>query len=86
MHALQLEEFTIRAEVLEAPTILKHATTNAGKAFSGHHEHLLLTLILAKLLNRVGKIGAIVAGGFADIIILNSNPLVDVKVRVPVYV
>ncbi|GAA5903184.1 hypothetical protein JCM6882_006987 [Rhodosporidiobolus microsporus] len=31
MQALQTEEFTVRAEVLSSPAILKHATTNAAK-------------------------------------------------------
>ncbi|GAA5854886.1 hypothetical protein JCM8547_004110 [Rhodosporidiobolus lusitaniae] len=31
MQALQTEEFTVRAEVLPSPAILKHATTNAAK-------------------------------------------------------
>ena len=31
MHVLQTEEFTVRAEVLSSPAILKHATTNAAK-------------------------------------------------------
>ena len=31
MHALQTEEFTVRAEILPSPAILKHATTNAAK-------------------------------------------------------
>lgn len=32
MHALQTEEFSVRAEVLSSPAILKHATTNAGSS------------------------------------------------------
>ncbi|WWC97421.1 hypothetical protein V866_004301 [Kwoniella sp. B9012] len=31
MHALQTEEFTVRSQVLDSPTILKQATTNAAK-------------------------------------------------------
>ncbi|KAL0066038.1 hypothetical protein AAF712_006866 [Marasmius tenuissimus] len=31
MQALQTEEFTVRAQVLPSPEILKHATTNAAK-------------------------------------------------------
>ncbi|BGP18808.1 hypothetical protein JCM10213v2_006888 [Rhodosporidiobolus nylandii] len=31
MQALQTEEFTVRAEALPSPTVLKHATTNAAK-------------------------------------------------------
>ena len=31
MQCLQTEEFTVRAEVLSSPAILKHATTNAAK-------------------------------------------------------
>lgn len=30
MHALQTEEFAVRAGVLPSPAVLKHATTNAG--------------------------------------------------------
>jgi imidazolonepropionase-like amidohydrolase len=63
MHALQTEEFTVRAEVLSSPAILKHCTTNA-----------------AQMLRMTGQIGTISAGAFADILILNANPLDDVTV------
>jgi imidazolonepropionase-like amidohydrolase len=63
MHALQTEEFTVRAEVLPSPAILKHCTTNA-----------------AQMLRMEGKIGIIRAGAFADLLILNANPLEDVTV------
>lgn len=31
LHALQTEEFTVRATVLDSPTVLRHATTNGGE-------------------------------------------------------
>ncbi|KAK4698628.1 hypothetical protein P7C70_g7645, partial [Phenoliferia sp. Uapishka_3] len=63
MHALQTEEFTVRAEVLSSPSILKHATTNA-----------------AKMLGKVGELGVIAPGAIADFLILNANPLDDIRV------
>ncbi|TDL22504.1 Xaa--Pro dipeptidase [Rickenella mellea] len=63
MHALQTEEFSVRARVLPSPTILKHATTNA-----------------ARLLRLEGKIGEIREGAFADLIVLNKNPLDDITI------
>ncbi|KAI5450382.1 hypothetical protein NCC49_003164 [Naganishia albida] len=63
MHALQTEEFTVRAEVLSSPAILKHCTTNA-----------------AKMLRMTGQIGTISPGAFADILVLNANPLEDITV------
>ncbi|GAA5917658.1 hypothetical protein JCM5296_005673 [Sporobolomyces johnsonii] len=63
MHALQTEEFAVRAEILPSPVILRHATTNA-----------------AKMLRMEGKIGAVAPGAFADLLILDANPLDDVTV------
>ncbi|KAJ9099763.1 hypothetical protein QFC21_003761 [Naganishia friedmannii] len=63
MHALQTEEFSVRAEVLPSPAILKHCTTNA-----------------ARMLRMEGKIGTVSPGAFADLLILNSNPLEDITV------
>ncbi|KAL8287328.1 hypothetical protein RQP46_003780 [Phenoliferia psychrophenolica] len=63
MHALQTEEFTVRAEVLSSPEILKHATTNA-----------------AKMLGKVGELGVVAPGALADFLVLNANPLEDVRV------
>ncbi|KAJ7291434.1 hypothetical protein C8J57DRAFT_1445140 [Mycena rebaudengoi] len=63
MHALQTEEFAVRASVLPSPVILKHATTNA-----------------ARMLGKSSLIGSISGGAYADLIILNANPLEDVTV------
>ncbi|THU97524.1 hypothetical protein K435DRAFT_753992 [Dendrothele bispora CBS 962.96] len=63
LHALQTEEFAVRASVLPSPEILKHATTNA-----------------AKLLGKSGLLGTISAGAYADLLVLNANPLDDVTV------
>ncbi|GJN88190.1 hypothetical protein Rhopal_001155-T1 [Rhodotorula paludigena] len=57
------EEFTVRAEVLPSPTVLRHATTNC-----------------AKMLGKEGLLGTIAPGAYADLIILNANPLEDVTV------
>ncbi|KAI0079251.1 hypothetical protein K474DRAFT_1736345 [Panus rudis PR-1116 ss-1] len=62
MHALQTEEFTVRASALPSGAILRHATTNASQ------------------LLRNDKIGRIKTGGFADILVLNANPLDDITV------
>ncbi|KAF7366775.1 Amidohydro-rel domain-containing protein [Mycena sanguinolenta] len=63
MHALQTEEFAVRASVLPSSAILKHATTNA-----------------AHMLGKSSLIGTIAAGAYADLLILNKNPLEDVTV------
>ncbi|KAJ7720797.1 hypothetical protein B0H16DRAFT_1738634 [Mycena metata] len=63
LHALQTEEFTVRASVLPSPVILEHATTNA-----------------AQMLGKEGLIGKISAGAYADLIILDANPLEDITV------
>ncbi|KAJ8296230.1 hypothetical protein OF846_000631 [Rhodotorula toruloides] len=63
MHALQTEEFTVRAEILSSPAILRHATTNP-----------------AKLLRREGQIGTVNPGAFADLLVLDANPLEDIRV------
>ncbi|KAJ7056880.1 hypothetical protein C8F01DRAFT_1211091 [Mycena amicta] len=63
MHALQTEEFAVRASVLPADVVLKHATTNA-----------------AKMLGKSSLIGTISPGAYADLLVLNANPLEDVTV------
>ncbi|KAJ7764617.1 hypothetical protein DFH07DRAFT_882185 [Mycena maculata] len=63
LHALQTEEFAVRAGVLPSSAILKHATTNA-----------------AQMLGKSSLIGTISAGAYADLLILNANPLEDVTV------
>ncbi|KAJ7507119.1 hypothetical protein B0H11DRAFT_1970337 [Mycena galericulata] len=63
LHALQTEEFAVRASVLPSSAILKHATTNA-----------------AQMLGKSSLIGAISAGAYADLLILDANPLEDVTV------
>ncbi|KAJ7178116.1 hypothetical protein C8R46DRAFT_1075881 [Mycena filopes] len=63
LHALQTEEFTVRAGVLPSAAILKHATTNA-----------------AQMLGKSHLIGAICAGAYADLLILDANPLEDITV------
>ncbi|KAJ7337486.1 hypothetical protein DFH08DRAFT_938997 [Mycena albidolilacea] len=63
LHALQTEEFSVRAGILPSSAILKHATTNA-----------------AQMLGKSTLIGTISEGAYADLIILNANPLDDVTV------
>jgi len=63
LHALQTEEFAVRASVLPSPAILKHATTNA-----------------AQMLGKSSLIGTISAGAYADLLILDADPLQDVTV------
>ncbi|KAJ7608448.1 hypothetical protein FB45DRAFT_1039786 [Roridomyces roridus] len=63
LHALQTEEFAVRANVLPSAAILKHATTNA-----------------AQMLGKSNLIGTISPGAYADLIILNDDPLKDVTV------
>ncbi|KAJ7241703.1 hypothetical protein B0H12DRAFT_1023969 [Mycena haematopus] len=63
LHALQTEEFAVRANILPSSAILKHATTNA-----------------ARMLGKSSLIGTISAGAYADLLILNENPLEDVTV------
>ncbi|KAF7343366.1 Amidohydro-rel domain-containing protein [Mycena venus] len=63
LHALQTEEFAVRAGVLPSDAILKHATTNA-----------------ARMLGKSSLIGTISAGAYADLLVLNANPLEDVTV------
>ncbi|KAJ7201089.1 hypothetical protein GGX14DRAFT_465732 [Mycena pura] len=63
LHALQTEEFAVRAGVLPSSVILKHATTNA-----------------AQMLGKSSLIGTISPGAYADLIVLNANPLADVTV------
>jgi len=63
MHALQTEEFAVRAQVLPSAIVLKHATVNA-----------------ARMLKLEGKIGEIAQGGFADVLVLDANPLDDITI------
>ncbi|KAJ7151363.1 hypothetical protein C8R43DRAFT_1004928 [Mycena crocata] len=63
LHALQTEEFAVRASVLPSKVILKHATTNA-----------------AQMPGKSSLIGTISAGAYADLLILDANPLEDVTV------
>lgn len=63
MHALQNEEFRLRAEVLPAAEILRSATVTA-----------------AELLNMRGLIGEVVPGAYADLIVVDDDPLDDVTV------
>jgi len=63
MHALQTEEFTVRAEILSSPAILRHATTNC-----------------AKMLGKEGLLGEIKPGAYADLLVLDANPLEDITV------
>lgn len=57
------EEFSIRAQALPSPTILRHATVNP-----------------AKMLGLEGKLGVIAPGAYADMIVLDENPLQDITV------
>ncbi|KAK7042521.1 Amidohydro-rel domain-containing protein [Favolaschia claudopus] len=63
MHALQTEEFSVRAGVLPSNAVLKHATTNA-----------------AQMLGKSSLIGTISRGAYADLLVLNANPVEDVTV------
>ncbi|GAA6052477.1 hypothetical protein JCM3770_001131 [Rhodotorula araucariae] len=63
MHALQTEEFTVRAEILSSPAILRHATVN-----------------VAKMLGQEGLLGEITPGAYADLLVLDSNPLEDITI------
>ncbi|KAJ7639771.1 hypothetical protein DFH06DRAFT_1099233 [Mycena polygramma] len=63
LHALQTEEFAVRAGVLDSREILKHATTNA-----------------ALMLGKVSLIGTIAAGAYADLLVLDANPVEDVTI------
>ncbi|KAJ7075408.1 hypothetical protein B0H15DRAFT_866829 [Mycena belliarum] len=63
LHALQTEEFAVRAGVLPSPAILKHATTNA-----------------ARMLGKSSLVGTVSAGAYADLLVLNANPLEDITV------
>jgi cytosine/adenosine deaminase-related metal-dependent hydrolase len=82
MHALQTEEFTVRAEILSSPAILRHATTNPGASasLSSPMRVALTQSIPAKLLRREGQIGTVRPGAFADLLVLNANPLEDIRV------
>ncbi|KAH8087836.1 hypothetical protein BXZ70DRAFT_955347 [Cristinia sonorae] len=62
MHALQTEEFSVRATVLSSPKILQHATTNASQ------------------LLKDSRLGRISENAFADVLVLNANPLDDVTI------
>ena len=64
MHALQTEEFTIR-----------HLSGLSSPAILRH-----ATTNAAKLLNQVGKLGCILPGAHADLLVLKENPLVDIRV------
>ncbi|KZT01443.1 uncharacterized protein LAESUDRAFT_731144 [Laetiporus sulphureus 93-53] len=61
-HALQTEEFTVRASVLPSAKVLQHATCNAARLLGDH------------------RLGRIFPGGYADLIILDVNPLEDVSI------
>ncbi|KAF7293055.1 Amidohydro-rel domain-containing protein [Mycena indigotica] len=63
MHALQTEEFSVRAGVLPSDVVLKHATTNP-----------------AKMLGKSSLIGTIAPGAYADLLVLDANPLEDVTI------
>ena len=73
-------QFTVRASVLPSPKVLQHATTNASKL-------LIILLVhdhntkfpIGKML-RNDKIGSIKEGGYADLIVLDANPLDDVTI------
>ena len=80
MHALQTEEFTVRSRVLSPAVILKHATINPGTRdpLLQSMKSLLRILIPAQMLGQEGKLGVLVSGSFADLIVLRKNPLDDI--------
>jgi imidazolonepropionase-like amidohydrolase len=63
MHAEQLREFEIRAQVQPLADVLRSAT-----------------LVGAKLVRMEGEIGVIAPGAFADLLVVDGNPLADVSV------
>jgi imidazolonepropionase-like amidohydrolase len=63
MHAQQLREFSIRAQVQSAADIIRSATT-----------------VGARLVRMEGQIGCISPGAYADLLLVNGNPLEDIDV------
>ena len=81
-------QFTVRAAALPADKVLQHATSNAGASLLDWHLEVDTSrcilfdsddLCAAKLL-RNPKLGTISVGSYADILILDSNPLADVRI------
>lgn len=63
MHRRQLDEFTIRGEIIPPIDVLRSATCHA-----------------ADLLQRTGELGEIITGAYADLLVLEGNPLEDLSV------
>lgn len=63
MHAQQLEEFTIRAQVQSPADIIRSATT-----------------VGAQLLGRPRELGVVAPGAYADLLVVDGNPLDDIRV------
>ncbi|NIK58595.1 metal-dependent hydrolase family protein [Kribbella shirazensis] len=63
LHAHQLNEFTLRAEVQKPADILRSAT-----------------VVGAEIAGLVGEIGEIRAGAWADLLVVDGNPLEDIAV------
>lgn len=79
------EQFTVRSAVLSSPKVLRHATTNAGRSMVAAllprypPSAQLIHLLAAQMLGDP-KLGKIAEGCYADILVLNVNPLEDVVV------
>lgn len=75
-------QFSVRASVLNSAKILQHATTNA----SAYALVCVNDLIHSRDLRSVGrmlkneKIGRIRPGNFADLLILDGNPLENITI------
>jgi imidazolonepropionase-like amidohydrolase len=63
MHAFQSREFTIRAEVQQAPAIVRAATS-----------------VAARVVRMEGKLGVVAPGAFADLLVVDGNPLEDIGI------
>lgn len=82
----RFSEFTIRAEVLSSPQILRHATTNAGKlifALFCFELSLIPVVPISQKPNcfaRSARSEPSLQVLFSDLIVLKENPLVDIRV------
>lgn len=68
MHGLQNQEFILRAEVFSPIEILRQVTSVNGSLID-----------LSGPLNTYGKVGVIEEGAIADIILVNGNPIENIK-------
>jgi imidazolonepropionase-like amidohydrolase len=63
LHARQLDEFTLRAEVQPAADLIRSATS-----------------VGAQLLGQPQELGVVAAGAYADLLVVDGNPLDDIRV------